>query len=77
MIKPGDVVFVRNDQDPEDWMAFVKGITKRKHPSGKQQQLHVEWLELDQRTCLRGLRSTDKDLSHCLAEKAALHWAVC
>ncbi|KAK5463144.1 hypothetical protein LTS15_002857 [Exophiala xenobiotica] len=52
-IKPGDVVFVRNDQDPDDWMAFVRDICNR--PS---QRLDIEWLEVDQQVCLQGLRPT-------------------
>ncbi|KAK5188268.1 hypothetical protein LTR92_011638 [Exophiala xenobiotica] len=52
-IKPGDVVFVRNDQDPDDWMAFVRDIINR-----PKQQLNIEWLEVDQQVCLRGLHPT-------------------
>ncbi|KAK5189037.1 hypothetical protein LTR99_011055 [Exophiala xenobiotica] len=52
-IKPGDVVLVRNDQDPDDWMAFVRDIRNR-----PRQRLHIEWLEVDQQVCLRGLRPT-------------------
>ncbi|KAJ9493584.1 hypothetical protein H2202_010932 [Exophiala xenobiotica] len=51
-IKPGDVVLVRNDQDPDDWMAFVRDIISPR------QRLHIEWLEVDQQVCLRGLRPT-------------------
>ncbi|KAK7889951.1 hypothetical protein LTR67_008415 [Exophiala xenobiotica] len=52
-IKPGDVVLVRNDQDPDDWMAFVRDVIHR-----PRQRLHIEWLEVDQQVCLRGLRPT-------------------
>jgi hypothetical protein len=52
-IKPGDVVLVRDDQDSDDWMAFVRDIINR-----PRQQMHIEWLEVDQQVCLQGLRPT-------------------
>ncbi|KAK5465538.1 hypothetical protein LTS15_002101 [Exophiala xenobiotica] len=42
-IKPGDVVLVRNDQDPDDWMALVRDIRTR-----PRQRLYIEWLEIEQ-----------------------------
>ncbi|KAK5202906.1 hypothetical protein LTR41_011352 [Exophiala xenobiotica] len=52
-MKPGDVVLVRNDQDPDDWMAFARDIRNR-----TRQRLHIEWLEIEQQVCPQGLRPT-------------------
>ncbi|KAK5215224.1 hypothetical protein LTR72_011708 [Exophiala xenobiotica] len=52
-IEPGDVVLVRNDQDPDDWIAYVRDIINR-----PKQRLYIEWLEVDQQVCPRGLHPT-------------------
>ncbi|KAJ9493370.1 hypothetical protein H2202_011152 [Exophiala xenobiotica] len=76
-IKPGDVVLVRNDEDPDDWMAVVRDVIDR-----PRQRLHIEWLEVDQQVCLRGLRPTgmqqeiDVDTVNDIADVGA-HTGIC
>ena len=48
-------MFVRNDEEPQDWIALVEDISKE----GSQVLLHINWLEHGKGRCPRALSRTD------------------